>query len=81
MNRIMKLGRPKRAARYHAEKVVCEVPHITSDLEILATEDDPFTTAERTNRAGLILVMVTIFDGDHRTSGSLSDYCRPEQFP
>ena len=42
MNRIKKLGRPKRAARYHAEKVVCEVPHITSDPEILALEGNPF---------------------------------------
>ena len=42
MNRIKKLGRPKRAARYHAEKVVCEALHMTSDLEILALEGNPF---------------------------------------
>ena len=42
MNRTKKLGRPIRATRYYAEKVVCEVPHITSDLEILALEGNPF---------------------------------------
>ena len=42
MNRIKKLGRPKRAAPYHAEKVVCEALHTTSDLKILALESNPF---------------------------------------